>query len=355
MGKSSLFFATVAAVSCGFVAPTFADERGGLDAPSVPTVIADTYTGPVAPRRMEIRQGGGLNAAYAHTSEVLVEAADPAIATPSAAFKTGSTYNEWLKKLLKLAFKEQLGKELPADIEGDFTKVWKELRKENKGHEGGSGPRGSLVFYPDHLAFSNGDGTVIAAESSGAPNPSSAAGSPLGWLEAPKGPGNGGNGGGTSTTGGSGGSGGGTSTGGTGAAGPQAPLPEIDLSKLPGNVKAMVEKANEIDRKQYPYLWGGGHNMAFSGPYDCSGSVSAVLHAGGVLNSPLVAKNFMSWGAPGPGVVTLYASPTHVFMAINGKYFGTTRQNPGGGAGWFESANLAGFTVRHLPLTTDNK
>ncbi len=47
----------------------------------------------------------------------------------------------------------------------------------------------------------------------------------------------------------------------------------------------MVQEANSLVGK--PYVWGGGHNGW--GPqtgYDCSGFVSAVLHAGGYLSSP---------------------------------------------------------------------
>ena len=63
----------------------------------------------------------------------------------------------------------------------------------------------------------------------------------------------------------------------------------------------MIAKAGEIAGHNYPYLWGGGHNSSFSAPYDCSGAVSAVLHAGGALKSPLVSGDLMHWGQPGKG------------------------------------------------------
>jgi hypothetical protein len=109
--------------------------------------------------------------------------------------------------------------------------------------------------------------------------------------------------------------------------------------------------ANRIDNKRMPYLWGGGHNSSFSGPYDCSGAVSAVLHAAGLLNRPMVSGEFARWGAPGRGAVTIYANAGHVYMSILGRYFGTTSMNPGGGAGWFPGAPRAGFAVVHVPFS----
>jgi len=115
-----------------------------------------------------------------------------------------------------------------------------------------------------------------------------------------------------------------------------------------GAMGRMVEEANSINAKHFPYLWGGGHNASFTGPYDCSGAVSAVLHAGGLLVSPEVSGQMMSIGQPGGGPVTLYANPDHVYMSLNGRFFGTSGANKGGGAGWFAGAARPGFVVRHF-------
>lgn len=127
----------------------------------------------------------------------------------------------------------------------------------------------------------------------------------------------------------------------------------------------LVGEANKIAGAHYNYEWGGGHNPTFaatsgsghgSGPgvgYDCSGAISALLHAAGKLDQPMVAQQFMSYGQPGPGGkgdITIYASPTHVFAEINGRFFGTSLANPGGGAGWFQRAATAGYAVRHVSL-----
>ncbi|HEV2734538.1 MAG TPA: hypothetical protein VGV85_06845 [Longimicrobiaceae bacterium] len=115
-------------------------------------------------------------------------------------------------------------------------------------------------------------------------------------------------------------------------------------------IQAMIDAANRIDRARYPYRWGGGHNSRFAGPYDCSGAVSAVLRAAGLLRSPLVSGDFMRWGARGRGLVTIYANASHVYMSIKGRFFGTSRSNPGGGAGWFRGGPRPGFVVVHVPF-----
>jgi cell wall-associated NlpC family hydrolase len=65
----------------------------------------------------------------------------------------------------------------------------------------------------------------------------------------------------------------------------------------PPSVKAMIEAANRIRHR--PYVWGGGHRSWNSRGYDCSGSVSYVLHAAGMLDWPLDSTGFMRWGGGG--------------------------------------------------------
>jgi peptidoglycan hydrolase-like protein with peptidoglycan-binding domain len=134
------------------------------------------------------------------------------------------------------------------------------------------------------------------------------------------------------------------------------PQPVPSFPNLPSGsagdiIRALVNAANSIDSHHYSYRWGGGHNSSFTGPYDCSGAVSAVLHSAGLLKAPMVSGDFTHWGARGPGAVTIYANAGHVYMSINGRFFGTSSSNPGGGAGWFNGAPRAGFTVMHVPLT----
>lgn len=119
-----------------------------------------------------------------------------------------------------------------------------------------------------------------------------------------------------------------------------------------GVLGRVVDRANAIDRKHLPYLWGGGHqgkvNAYKAHPLDCSGAVSAALNI-----NPRVSGELASWGRPGPGKhITIYANGEHTFLEINGKFWGTSHSNPGGGAGWiprsqFNTAYLKNFTRRH--------
>lgn len=116
----------------------------------------------------------------------------------------------------------------------------------------------------------------------------------------------------------------------------------------PPQIAEMMAAGNAI--AGLPYIWGGGHGSFISPGYDCSGSVSYVLAAAGLLSSPETSGQFESYGDPGPGKwVTIYAAPGHVWMTIAGWRFDTvalaedgTRWSRGGG-------EYGGFVVRHPP------
>jgi cell wall-associated NlpC family hydrolase len=106
-------------------------------------------------------------------------------------------------------------------------------------------------------------------------------------------------------------------------------------------VEAMVRFADSV--LGLPYVWGGGHGGWGPQPgYDCSGFVSAVLHAGGYLSQPADTSALV--GQPGiltgPGhVVTIYdrALPStsgHVMISINGQFYESGGESgPWGGGG----------------------
>jgi len=106
----------------------------------------------------------------------------------------------------------------------------------------------------------------------------------------------------------------------------------------------MIAAADHIANT--PYVYGGGHGSFVSSGYDCSGSVSYVLHAGGLLSSPEDSTALESYGAPGPGQhVTIYANSGHAWMTIDGRRFDT---GGGGGSRWKSAPRSgAGFVVRH--------
>jgi hypothetical protein len=146
-----------------------------------------------------------------------------------------------------------------------------------------------------------------------------------------------------------------------------------------GVVNAMVAAANAVTRSNYPYVWGGGHPEAgvasASGRkrrvgFDCSGSVAAVLAGAGVWpagspvpNDAAVISQLLRAGliARGPGrgpvEVTLYDHPSvHIFMNIDGRFFGTSDGGGGGsakgGPGWLgdgaPDAHNRAFKQYHL-------
>jgi len=95
----------------------------------------------------------------------------------------------------------------------------------------------------------------------------------------------------------------------------------------PDKVKNAIWAGNKIAKT--PYLWGGGHGSFDSNGYDCSGSVSYVLHGGGFLASPLDSGSLMSWGSAGSGKwITIYANSGHVWMRIAGVLFDTSGASP---------------------------
>ena len=117
---------------------------------------------------------------------------------------------------------------------------------------------------------------------------------------------------------------------------------------IPVRVRRMIAAANRIATK--PYRLGGGHRSFRDSAYDCSGTVSYVLHGGGMLNSPLDSGSLMSYGRPGKGRwVTIYAHGGHTFMTINGRRFDTSMTGPGGNRWGPGMRSTAGYTVRHPP------
>jgi cell wall-associated NlpC family hydrolase len=117
----------------------------------------------------------------------------------------------------------------------------------------------------------------------------------------------------------------------------------------PNVVLNAITAGNAI--RSFPYIWGGGHGSFQDRGYDCSGSVSYALAAAGLVNTPMVASQFESWGAPGKGKwITVYASAGHVFMSVGGLRFDTSFRNGPRGSRWQDASRpMGGFAVRHWP------
>jgi len=127
-----------------------------------------------------------------------------------------------------------------------------------------------------------------------------------------------------------------------------APAPMEMPMQMPGGgakVQAMIKLADALLGK--PYVYGGGHagfvtNETSLSGFDCSGFVSAVLHAGGYLSAPVdtTALPDQAGILPGPGqFVTIYdralpGQDGHVIIEIDGQFYESGgRAGPWGGGG----------------------
>jgi peptidoglycan hydrolase-like protein with peptidoglycan-binding domain len=137
---------------------------------------------------------------------------------------------------------------------------------------------------------------------------------------------------------------------------PAGPAPEngfidsegmaVAPASAPDDVKEIIAAGNEIATK--PYKYGGGHGRWNDSGYDCSGSVSYVLHAAGLLSRSLDSTGFMSWGERGRGSwVTIRSNSGHAYMIVAGLRFDTSARKATGSR-WTEQMRSArGFRGRH--------
>ena len=116
----------------------------------------------------------------------------------------------------------------------------------------------------------------------------------------------------------------------------------------PAAVRKLVRAANRI--ATLPYKWGGGHGRWTDSGYDCSGTVSYVLHGAGRLNVTLDAGQFMSYGVAGRGRwVTIYANHGHTFMVIKGRRYDSSSIHENGSRWADRSRPTEPFVARHPP------
>jgi hypothetical protein len=134
---------------------------------------------------------------------------------------------------------------------------------------------------------------------------------------------------------------GGESIGGNGT----IPIP----TDVPEVVQKVIAGANEI--ADFPYVYGGGHASFVDDAYDCSGSVSYALAAGGLLGRPETSGELESWGVPGPGrYITVYANAGHTYMYVDGILYDTAgRSGPYASRWQVEPTDNEGYVVRHWP------
>ena len=113
----------------------------------------------------------------------------------------------------------------------------------------------------------------------------------------------------------------------------------------PRQVRKAINAANRIRFK--PYIWGGGHRKFKAKGYDCSGAVSYVLHAAGLLKRPMTSGDFARrWGSAGVGQwITVYANKGHMYAVIAGLRWDTSGTgeplNSGSGPRWRSTQRLS--------------
>jgi hypothetical protein len=117
----------------------------------------------------------------------------------------------------------------------------------------------------------------------------------------------------------------------------------------PAAVDAIINAGNQI--AHLPYRFGGGHGTYEDTAYDCSGSLSFVLSAAGLLNTTVTSGQLMSWGAAGRGRwVTIFANAGHTFMYVAGLRFDTVALAETGSRWSNRSATEGGGFVARHPL-----
>ena len=122
----------------------------------------------------------------------------------------------------------------------------------------------------------------------------------------------------------------------------------VPPANIPEKVLRAVAAGNEI--KDKPYRYGGGHAKFDDKGYDCSGSVSYVLHHAGLLKKPTTSGGLKKFGEKGEGDwITIYAKDGHAFIVVAGLRLDTSTS--GGrdrGPRWTkDSRSLRGFQARH--------
>ena len=115
----------------------------------------------------------------------------------------------------------------------------------------------------------------------------------------------------------------------------------------PRKVRRLIRAGNRIAK--LPYRYGGGHGSWNDSAYDCSGSVSYVLHHAGLLRGlPRPSGGFMNWAFAGRGRwVTVYANSGHMFLTVAGLRFDTTDRERDGTRWHRDVRTRTGYAVRH--------
>jgi len=116
---------------------------------------------------------------------------------------------------------------------------------------------------------------------------------------------------------------------------------------LPPQVMRAISAGNRIAGK--PYKFGGGHRSFEDTGYDCSGTVSYVLHSAGLLDTPGTSSSLRSFGKPGPGKhITVFSKDGHAFIIVAGMRLDTGYNGERKGPRWSSRSRPSkGYVMRH--------
>ncbi len=133
---------------------------------------------------------------------------------------------------------------------------------------------------------------------------------------------------------------------------PHPTVPGSTARIIPLAVQQAIWAGDRIRLK--PYRIGGGHGVWNDSAYDCSGSVSYVLHAAHLLKISEDSGQMMRWDRRGIGQwMTVYTNPGHAFIQIAGIRLDTSAEQdphpaPGSGPRWRPPmTSTAGYVARH--------
>ena len=122
----------------------------------------------------------------------------------------------------------------------------------------------------------------------------------------------------------------------------------VAQANIPHPVQKAISAGNKLRDK--PYCYGGGHAHFDDKGYDCSGTVSYVLHEAGLIKEPTTSGELRHFGSSGEGRwITVYAKDGHAFIVVAGLRLDTS--SSGGrdeGPRWtMHSRSIRGFRARH--------
>jgi hypothetical protein len=123
----------------------------------------------------------------------------------------------------------------------------------------------------------------------------------------------------------------------------------VPPAKLPARVMRAINAGNQIVGK--PYKFGGGHRSFQDSGYDCSGTVSYVLHGAGLLRAPMTSTGLRKYGKRGEGkYITVYSRKGHTFVVVAGLRLDTGYHGLHEGPKWTtRSRPIKGYVARHPP------